>query len=624
MKIFSHNKLKRLSSILLAVSVLCCSLCVGINTSAAIGELTVVNDGSDATTVTTVSGFDVSVVNDVSPDGAALSIGSTQKDGAGVPFYNFQNADAHKIKDMEGFSIWVKVGNSSDFCIMPNFNAESRRFTGKITAYNIYTGETLEADSDRIILPKGFEGYVVFDLTSCRVKYTWGTTPNYSWSEFVAAEGINAFAPYTFHAHLHEHPIIIDSFAFVADYNSYMSHLKSQLLSTMKPYSDTASGMVKNGTRINLFAEDNTVIYYTLDGSAPTEASTKYELVDLGDRSDPVSPIVLTQTTTVKAIAVKNGNLSKVAVLNYEVEPPYTGPKDIIINEGSGEGVNIVSGANEKFTTSYVDGVSPEGKAIKVEFNKPTEEYNLAYCNFKVKNEGIEQLHNIGALSYWIKVPDLERPINLALHLNNEGNSFGGKIYALNTKDNTVQIARDSVELDNFEGLVFYILEGNCVKENNGAATVTWNEFIKKNGLNTVLMNNNKAKDESATNVEYYIDSFQIHYDLEAVLEEYEIEKLILANVPNFQIVNSGEDENLATSNNEEKCTATIVDGISPDGNAYSIQALVNSGSAVLDFDLEQIDPEILSLKEALAVWIRVPQGITYRFSPNINGYGFS
>ncbi|MCR5849088.1 MAG: chitobiase/beta-hexosaminidase C-terminal domain-containing protein, partial [Bacteroidaceae bacterium] len=49
-------------------------------------------------------------------------------------------------------------------------------------------------------------------------------------------------------------------------------------------------------------AESGATIYYTTDGSTPTSASTQYS-----------SAITLSNTTTVKAVAVKNGVTSTVA-----------------------------------------------------------------------------------------------------------------------------------------------------------------------------------------------------------------------------------------------------------------------------------------------------------------------
>ena len=55
-------------------------------------------------------------------------------------------------------------------------------------------------------------------------------------------------------------------------------------------------------TQVTMSAESGATIYYTTDGSTPTSASTQYS-----------SAITLSNTTTVKAVAVKNGVTSTVA-----------------------------------------------------------------------------------------------------------------------------------------------------------------------------------------------------------------------------------------------------------------------------------------------------------------------
>lgn len=80
--------------------------------------------------------------------------------------------------------------------------------------------------------------------------------------------------------------------------------------STLKISASNESGLLKKGTAVSLSASDaNAKIYYTIDGSIPTENSTQYK-----------NPIIIDRNLTLKAIAChKDYNTSEVLVRNFNV-----------------------------------------------------------------------------------------------------------------------------------------------------------------------------------------------------------------------------------------------------------------------------------------------------------------
>lgn len=81
------------------------------------------------------------------------------------------------------------------------------------------------------------------------------------------------------------------------------------------PTFSPAAGTYTEALSVSINSEDGDAIYYTTDGSTPTTASTLY-----------TGPIEVSETTTIKAIAMKEGlfNNSDVATAEYVIESSVT------------------------------------------------------------------------------------------------------------------------------------------------------------------------------------------------------------------------------------------------------------------------------------------------------------
>ena len=164
----------------------------------------------------------------------------------------------------------------------------------------------------------GTEVTITCSTEGAKIYYTTdGTEPTASSTEY--ADAISVTPPMTLKA------IAVKS----GMNNSAVASASYTIKGTVAtPAFSLASGAVNSGTSVTISCStEGAKIYYTTDGTEPTESSTEY--------ADAIS---VTAAVTLKAIAVKSGmNDSAVASASYTIKPDYSkcAVGDFVLKDGT-------------------------------------------------------------------------------------------------------------------------------------------------------------------------------------------------------------------------------------------------------------------------------------------------
>ncbi len=123
--------------------------------------------------------------------------------------------------------------------------------------------------------------------------------------------------------------------------NGWAIYIKTNSATTIDLTVSPASGKYNKAISVTMSATsfDATSIYYTTDGSTPTASSTKYS-----------APITVSETTTIKAIAIGGGKASAVVTREYIIEKETEIEPDPIPTEGITVRFRIDDGCNWDLT----------------------------------------------------------------------------------------------------------------------------------------------------------------------------------------------------------------------------------------------------------------------------------
>lgn len=282
---------------------------------------------------------------------------------------------------------------------------------------------------------------------------------------------------------------------------SYVPKLEAPVLSEKQ-------GLVAMGTELKMTAAAGASIYYTLDGSDPTDASTPY-----------TAPITINAATVVKAIAYKDDLISDVVTASYNVlDANY--PNVTILNDGTSNiGQDSAhEGVNAK--TEFVDGYSPYGTAAKYTGMGTS---GASMWNVKVKTQvPAEELAIHDAFGFWVSVP-YGTELTFGPCINNEPTKYNGKVTTFNTATGEVTeyATASDAKLNGFEGYVFYDLKNAQIGLNYNKTKISWSSFLTSNNLSSLVFYHVHNSMNGKT---FYFDNVVAVLDLDKFITELKAE----------------------------------------------------------------------------------------------------
>lgn len=163
------------------------------------------------------------------------------------------------------------------------------------------------------------------------------------------------------------------------------------LAKDLKVTASQSSGTYNDGFDVELRAEAAQTIYYTLDGSQPTSASTQY-----------TDSINVSDSMVIKAIVVDNKNISEVYEFNYVIDHEDTSVYTPVVVQTFEEGNKFSAAANAsaslttdehhggnsslKYVKDKSAGASVSDGSVKIDFNHAVNVENLKYLVFYIKD----------------------------------------------------------------------------------------------------------------------------------------------------------------------------------------------------------------------------------------------
>ena len=205
--------------------------------------------------------------------------------------------------------------------------------------------------------------------------------------------------------------------------------------------------------------------------------------------------------------------MSAAAALGADLEAYNSDSITVLDMEGTGT-YNYTK-APIAFNTETVDGVSPDGTALKLTEAGSENPYPLAWHDFPE----VANLSEMKAISFWVKAPGGLPDTNF--HFCGEGYGFTGTVTTVNTATGEVGVKYEQTKLSlpaGFEGYVIFDLETAVFNKTYGgdAGTYTWQTLVgdRKNSALGFYYH-----PENFRGGVLYLDSFTYHTDADAAAE---------------------------------------------------------------------------------------------------------
>lgn len=570
-------------------------------------NFTVLNDGSVESDFTNTASANVTVLENISPNGTAYNLLGTATTGNGTIKFNLDTIDTDYMLAHSAFAFWTKIPGDKTVTLTPAFATSTNSYNGNIVTFDTDNGSvTVEEDATSVKL-SGFEGYVMFMLGD---KATFGDE---KWYEVLKEKEFKTFILNIVNSEILNTDIAFDSFGFVLDYDKFVAELTATAIRPDAPYTVISQGLVTEGKNLLLYAGDNTDIYYTLDGTTPTMESTKYVLKTEGFGGE-FSPIDILNDFTIKMIAVREGVTSGVSTYTYTVDPEYTGPNAAILNDGSGVEKNTVTYTEKNFDYSVVDDATDDGHAFKLTLKEgsiPKETSINTAFRFALNPDEVVSPMQIKAFSIRLEIPASERgSTNFFFRHAGDGNSFRGKIFAIGDDGTVKQFDKNYAVLNGFKGTVLILIDK--VGVNYSSYELSMEDYVK----NFDFANKNftfylqKYRDDC----EYIIlDNLTAYYDANKALEAFNIDGLLAD-----YSINTYENANMMVSNDcsGSKVNAGLLgfsDTLTIEKSTVSnddrnIAATFGKGEGFVEF-LNTCKDENAVIANGIVFWVELPKG---------------